>query len=435
MKKLLIPVIIVAVIGAIITVLFFFKDAPVGQGDRTIGSFFPFGNGGNSLNGDSDTIFPPTGDTGDTDEDYDGGFVFLRQLHDSPVTGIVVFNDDQEDGFVPLVRFMESSVGHIYETYALVLEKRRISNETFTGIYNALWSADGEGVAFMQVDDGSVTTFTAELSGDSATSSDGLFEEGSYLPEDIVSASSFGNELFYLYPASGGIVGTVASFNGGGKDQVFDSLLTEWLASWANKNTILLTTKPSAGIPGYAYTLNVGSEQTTQILDNIPGLTASMSPNEKYIIYSEGTSRGLTTFLYNTDTGEISSLPSNTLPEKCVWSVNEVSSIYCAVPNLLPQAAYPDSWYKGLISFSDSIWKIDVETSVVQVISTPEIEVGVQMDAIKLMLSPNEDYLVFINKKDSTPWSLQLIAPTPPEEEFILDDIDFEEDLDLEVSS
>jgi len=432
MKKFLIPLIIIVIIGAIVVALFFFKDAPVGQGGKTIGSFFPFGSGGSSF--DDDTLFPPTNEPVDTDTTLPGDntIVFLHQMHSEPVAGIATF--ENETGQVK-ARFMERAVGHIYESDMLGIEKERISNETFAGIYNAVWSAGGEGVAFMQIAGDTITTFTAKLNGENATSTEGLFEEGSYLPESIVGASSFGSEIFYLYPASGGVVGTVANFNGDGKNQVFDSLLTEWLSDWVNKNTILLTTKPSVGIPGYTYTLNVGSEQTTKVLGGISGLTANMSPDEKSVVYTEGTSIELTTFLYNTETAETSPFPANTLPEKCVWSKEETTIIYCAVPNVIPRGEYPDDWYKGLISFSDNIWKIDTEINTVEVLSTPEVEVREQIDAIKLALSPSEDYLVFINKKDSTLWSLQLVAPTQPEEAFMLDDIDFEESLDLEVSS
>ncbi len=324
-----------------------------------------------------------------------------------------------KDDKKPYVRFMERSLGNIYESNMSGVEKNRISNETFPAIYNAIWNSTGDGIAFTQLADDKITTFTANLNDNTGTSTNSLFSEGSYLPEQIISSASFGDKIFYIYPTDSGSVGTIANFNGGSKNIIFDSQLTEWLASWVNKNTILLTTKPSAEIPGYAYILDIAKKKTTKVVGNIKGLTTLMSPDKKLVVYTEASSGGIGTLLYNTDTSEAFPLALNTFPEKCVWSTKSSSTLYCSSPNIIPRGTYPDDWYKGVVSFSDSIWEINTSANTANILSVLSIDAGEDIDAVKLALSPNEDYLVFINKKDSTLWSLRLIEPELPDKEEI----------------
>ena len=63
----------------------------------------------------------------------------------------------------------------------------------------------------------------------------------------------------------------------------------------------------------------------------------------------------------------------------------------------------------GEISFSDEIWRINLENgSTTKIINPTNVISGGEMDAIKLSLDENEDYLFFVNKKDSYLWKLDL---------------------------
>ena len=77
--------------------------------------------------------------------------------------------------------------------------------------------------------------------------------------------------------------------------------------------------------------------------------------------------------------------------------------IYCGVPNLIPHLDYPDEWYQGIVSFNDSIWKVNISTGEISLLLEET-----NTDIIKPFLSPNEDYFIFINKKDNTLWSFKL---------------------------
>ena len=83
--------------------------------------------------------------------------------------------------------------------------------------------------------------------------------------------------------------------------------------------------------------------------------------------------------------------------------------LYCAVPTNLTAGQYPDTWYQGEVSFTDQIWKIDLKTGATTMLVDPvTIRGGEEIDGIKLSLSPDGKYLLFVNKKDSFLWKLDL---------------------------
>jgi hypothetical protein len=76
---------------------------------------------------------------------------------------------------------------------------------------------------------------------------------------------------------------------------------------------------------------------------------------------------------------------------------------------LLENGLYPDDWYRGEVSFSDQIWKINLNDGSTNMLIDPIlIPDGEDIDATNLALDANEDYLFFINKKDSFLWELGL---------------------------
>jgi hypothetical protein len=125
-------------------------------------------------------------------------------------------------------------------------------------------------------------------------------------------------------------------------------------------------------------------------------------------LYSEVGPKGFYLKVYPFSGGSPVDTVVSTLPEKCVWSKNKTDTVYCAVPEFIPENNSLDSWYKGLVSFSDEIWKIDTETGMGEMVRKLNDAVPGGIDATYLMLSPKEDYLIFTNKKDYHLWSLHL---------------------------
>lgn len=338
----------------------------------------------------------------------------LRQISNFPVAGAMIFEDDEEN---VVIRFMARETGHIYETTANSVSQRRISNTTIPKIQNAFWSEDGEELLIQYIDDasGRVDSFYAKLEESENISEEGQVSvAGNFLPRgissfDIQNNKDAKNKLFYLIGEFGGAIGTISNMDGSGKTQIFNSKLSEWIIEWTNGNIVAFTTKSTSSVAGYLYFLNSRTGGFEKIIGDIRGLQTRISPNAKQALLSRSSSSGISLSIFDVGKKEIKTLSINTFAEKCVWSAQKTNTVYCGVPRALNiSVEYPDEWLQGLISFSDDIWMIDTGEGISDLLIKPQDSANVDIDIIKPILSPNEDYLLFVNKKDSTLWSLRL---------------------------
>ncbi len=326
--------------------------------------------------------------------------------------------------FMPALRYVERATGNIYQTFVDKIEEKKFSTTIIPMVYEAVFGNKGQSVImrYLKGDAKTIITFVGSLPkeflGADTTVSNEI--KGIFLPEDIkdMSLSGDANNIFYLFTSGNNLgdnmIGATLNLLTNKKVQVFDSPFTEWLSLFPNNKMVTFTTKPASGIPGYMYALDPNNKNYNfnKILGNINGLTTLTSPNGKLILYSND---NLSLNVYHTDTKVSDLLGIKTLSEKCVW--NKTSDvIYCSVPKLPGLILYPDSWYQGEISFADQIWKIDVKTGNATMIADPNAisggfaspAGGEDIDGIKLALDNGENYLFFVNKKDSFLWGLSL---------------------------
>jgi len=240
------------------------------------------------------------------------------------------------------------------------------------------------------------------------TAVDGTAEvKGIFLPEGVkdMSLSPDASSIFYLFNSGDNMVGTTLNLLNNKKAQIFSSPFTEWLSQWPNAKMITFTTKPSSGISGYMYAMDPSSKNLNKVLGGVNGLTTLTSPNGKLVLYGDD---NLLLSVYHTDTKVSNALGVKTLPEKCVWGRGS-DTVYCAVPKSIVPAQYPDAWYQGEVSFSDQIWKIDVKSGNATMLLDPAtITGGTDLDGIKPATDASENYLFFVNKKDSFLWEFSL---------------------------
>ncbi len=297
---------------------------------------------------------------------------------------------------VQALRYVEKSTGHIYEYHLDKEVSGKISNSTIPGVYEAIFADNSQSVLYRYIGSlGQIQSYLATLGA----------EKGRFLAEGIegVAISPDKNNIFYLSPLANSVTGLNLTVKLGTSKQIFSSDFTEWIPQWVTKQAIFMTTKPSWNIEGSVYALNVSTGAFTKIFGNIKGLTTLANNAGNRIIYNKTTSDGpeLGLFIDNSFT----SLNLYGLPEKCAWS-KDGFTVYCATPNIINTNHLPDMWYQGLVSFNDTIMRIDTrDISKSTIIDT---ENYAQIDAINMTLSPNEDTLFFMNKKDSTLWKLKL---------------------------
>src|SRR3989344_4430492 len=329
------------------------------------------------------------------------------------------------------VRYMDRATGHIFDIKTNALAPEQISNTTVPKVYEAIFAPDGNSLIarlLSEADPDQIlsyyvtmkdkkTTATSSTAGGQTVADIGIISKtqlkettGAYLAPDIreLAISPSGAKILSLFYTDSGGKLALSNTNGTGVRTVLTHPLREWLISMPSESKAVITTKPSGDVNGYAYSLNLATGALTKIMGEIAGLT--VLPSEDGVAYLGAGAPGgaVRFFVYFVKEDKQVILPLSTLPEKCVWSNTNKSLVFSAVPTFIPSAVYPDSWYQGRVSFTDNIWKINVETGETNIISNLPEESGQRIDAINMRLANDDSYITFINKIDLTLWGLDL---------------------------
>ena len=362
----------------------------------------------------------------------DGAVPRLRKIYAGPTAGGISFERSRNEVVngktvkitETIIRYIERTKGSVYETKTTDLNTERVSATLIPKIKEAFWNRDGNSLYIRYIPDGSenIETYYGVIKPikKTATSSLEIPSDINYAPQEIrgsfmarniqeIVPSSTKDSVFYLRLNNDKEQGILARSDDTRRVEVFGSEITEWLATFIKDPQIALTTKASAAAPGFLYFLNTDTLRFDRILGNIMGLTTLVSPDLSSVLYSESDGGGrVTTNLHNIKTGVAEPFALTTLPEKCVWSKRNLNLVYCAEPIFFPSTSYPDAWYQGTVSFADEIWSINLKTGETALLADPEKIVNEKIDLTRPFLSPKEDYLLFINKKDGSFWSLAL---------------------------
>src|SRR3989338_638162 len=381
------------------------NDDGSSEGTSLFRNFFPFGN--NTDSGQTPRVETPELPAPQNENNFTKK---LRKISDNPVAGAGIV--DVKAGTI--IRHIEKATGHIFETELFSPNQNRISNTTIPMVYDAIWGNRALSLMarYLKEDDYTIDTYSLtvkEVPTLFATSSPSAENtiSGKIFPINLGDISVYGGSVFYLEQNQDSSIGYISNFDGKNRKQIWNSPIKELLSQYVNPKTVALTTKPESGVLGFLYFVDTSSGSVRKILGEVPGLSTLVSPDASQIIYlSDG--GGTLLSIYNPKAAYVRTLSQVTFPEKCVWSRKDSTVMYCAVPK--ESIGYGDliTWYKGFVSFTDDIWKIDTKNNTANIILNLSNESGEPIDVIKPLLSDNEQYLVFMNKRDNTLWSLDL---------------------------
>ena len=389
-----------------------------GEGTNFIDQYNPFGGGTQK----PPTTPPPTDVSGvEPPPEEEVTNAKLKKVSSMPVAGFGLFTKERikdpapltgpKTEFVAAVRYVERATGNIFQTFADKIEERKFSKTVIPKIYEAYFGARAESVVmrYLQTNEETIQTFVSVLPKESLGAEPAAENDitGTFLPENVrdVSISSDGLKMFYLFNLGENAIGTTLNFSDKRRTQIFENAFTEWNSFWPRSSMITLTTKPSFGVLGYMYSLDPVSRKFSQVMGGVSGLTTLTSPDGRIVLYSDS---NLFSYIYDISTKNSTLTGVKTLAEKCVWGKNS-DVVYCAVPKSLGSGLYPDSWYQGEVSFFDQLWKIDIKTGSTTMLADPGNTVGAEeVDGIKLGLDEGENYLFFVNKKNSLLWEFGL---------------------------
>jgi hypothetical protein len=329
----------------------------------------------------------------------------LFRISDTPVAGSVVFTKNAQ----AIARYVDRATGHIYDVNLSTREKAKVTNQTLPKIYEAYFRADGNAVLLRSLKDNSdiVVNQTLTLTAPKSTSTDDLHTVSSTAIRGDIGALAVGsgNTLFYALRDTSSVVSS--AFNGTGVKTLFSSPFTDWRLASA-LNSLIVYTKASTNVAGYAYTVNTSNGTLTKILGPLNGLTAIPNTSGNRVLYSYVEGGRTRLFVKNIQSKALSEILPRTLAEKCIWSIKKVSLLFCGVPTDDVGVGEPDNWYRGVTHFSDRVWLFDTNTEIAQVLAEPKQSFNIDMDIFEPKLSPNEDYLIFTNKTDLSLWALKL---------------------------
>lgn len=392
-----------------------------GDGSTTSsGGLLPFGNitetdrtpitGGGKIGRGNESGSDPTGEP------------MFRQLSSVPTAGAIAIVKDNEQ----YVRYMEKSEGHVYDVRIRDGEKTEITNTKILRVHEALFGLGGDAVITRSLDEDSFTKadiikttlgYIKPAEGEGGigsiqTNINDSIKDGAM----AVSVSPDGKRFFYLLPTEYGSEGTSVDLGTKISARVFQHDFSEWLPQILDNGDVILATKPSALVDGFAYRFSPAKHTFERILRNKEGLTVNADPTGENVLYAENVSGNIAFGVWNKagvpgDEGIMfhdSPISLVTLPEKCAWKKDRMHILCGSFP--ATRERLPDIWYQGRVPLRDTFWLANTKTNELVFIADPEKEESAKQsfDVVNPLFSSDGNYFVFVNKNDETLWSMKI---------------------------
>jgi hypothetical protein len=281
--------------------------------------------------------------------------------------------------------------GIVYEQYPEDVEQR-LSNTVTARLGEAFMFGDSVVYRYSREDMQTIETFIGTISKKESNLGTVV---GDYLPKNVRSfalnekSGKFASLISDEARQSAQIVmGTIGKAD---RSTILKTSFTDWLLDWLDDSNLVLTSRASGKVSGSAYIVNTKDSSKTKIISGV-GLTTKALPFDAGIIISTVSDGRYETSLYQNK--KIGFFPIKTVADKCTATSKSV--VVCATP-VAPQGTLPDDWYKGEVSYNDSIISYNTETGTQKVLINNNSDTSFDVDIIK----PSSDgkILYFRNKK------------------------------------
>ncbi len=357
-------------------------------------SLFPFGD---LIEEDPSTTGVATGTAGDP------VVAALRKVSAGPVSGAAAFTV----GSTTVIRYIDQSTGHLFETPADNTATVRLTNTTVPGAHDVVWVTKDSFILRYVSGDNGIENFLASV----ATSAPDQALQGRFIhPFDRIAISGDSKTLYTVTETPGGARVETSRADGSNLTTIYTSPIRSWTVL-AGGTRVFLQTPPSAGALGYLYRLQ--GTVLEKIVGGLPGLNAKPNPNGTRILASAFGEGRPELGVYTLSNASVNPFPLPTMADKCAWQSDEV--VVCGVPLLFPTADFPDSWYLGYQTTEDSVWSIDTTANISALVADLSDIAREPIDVYRPSVSEDGAYLIFLNKRDLSLWSLKLrdVVPLP----------------------
>ncbi len=398
----------------ILLVWFFFFRASSGLAPADTTPQQIFGQGGTITGANSDTDEANGAEPLQSPTSSQKIFVISK----GPVAGAAFMQEPRPT--TTIARFVMQQSGHVLD---LAIDSpgsvaHSASNTTIPSISQVVWAMQhraarqvAAGAILQYLDDGAIKTVILTFP-EPATTTTSLPAPVriQFLPDNIrsVAASPDGTAITYLLATASGSDGYVAKADGSNQKKLFSLPLSQVLLAWPSAQTILATSKATAGVAGIAFSVNASSGVSAPIL-YASGLTTTADPSYSYVVYQSANGAETRTYVHDTKTNLDRPLSFDPIPEKCIWSYLQTGIMYCAVPLSYTAPNYLDLWHAGSASAADSVVMYNLLSGKATIIATPGgAEGGVASDIVQMALSADEKELLFVKKGDRSLWGVKL---------------------------
>lgn len=304
---------------------------------------------------------------------------------------------------MPTIYYVEQGTGHIFSYTPDNKEEKRVSGTTLSGIDRAVVSPKGDYIAFSKKSNTKNRPFVlGEIKADeSRVDTFNFSKEVDDFEFDVA-----GDNLFYSTRGDFGLEGFSYNLSTNVHKKLFSLPFFEATIIWgkAVNDPIYAYPKPSYLLEGALYEIKNNNIVRLSVSGN--GFTGLA--NNKVIAYSvyNPQERKQNNFLLNRSDNSKKGTDILFLPEKCLIAKSSYT-MFCAVnESVSKNTTLPDSWYRGEVSFNDSIWQIN-EDNINVVVSIKDLS-GQEIDISRLNLGFSEKALYFTNKKDNSLWMYEI---------------------------
>jgi len=394
-KKILIiaSILLVLSLGSLLVYNFFFKSTAPG-GETEQGGSLPSASPGTGQTTGGSSFLPGSG----ANQSISPGQTAskIKAISKEPVLAPTIGEDGKT------VKYFTRANGNVWESDFLGASLKKISSTTLNGLIKALWSPDKTKVIGFFSDNNQLKKYFYDYTNNQSSLLNEKMGSVAWSPDSKKIAYHF------IDSATGQHNISVANPDGSGWANIFKTRLDNLIVEWPIKEKISLRQPPSGLAQGLLYALNSTTGDFSRALSDLFGLSVKWSPRADKILFSSTNDRGQNPGLSLTDGigANAKDLKLSGLADKCVWASDD-RTIFCALPQeLSANAVWPDDYYKGLVILADDFYKINLETNAKTKILGSSDQVG--FDAQELFLSPKEDYLFFVNKRDGLLWSLKI---------------------------